>query len=339
MLAKGDRQCVKTNLGYVMISRSLYAAMLGTLMVSTSLSCLPVYAQSVSQAAPASEVTQALSDALKQAASYGSSSFIASVYENARLTPFRADAIRSEALSIAPDLSREIQLATDMALSQARPDNAATVAVTDSASAVTRPPGAERSTDLNSIPEFQRNWGLGLIGTQAALDRNFTGKGVVVGVVDSGIDRRADGTPHPEFAGRIDPRSASLYHWFDANLAVQAGDVNAGFNRPADASDDGHGHGTHVAGIIGAARDGQGMHGVAPGATLLTIGGLLSLQRSQYIDSNYNVVVNGTTYNAMLLALCGADYLTNESLCRKPVPLERTRQMRSPISRPKEMCG
>ncbi|SMC98838.1 Uncharacterized conserved protein, contains a C-terminal beta-barrel porin domain [Rhizobium sp. RU36D] len=287
-------------------------------MVSTSLSCLPAYAQSVSQAAPASEVTQALSDALKQAASYGHSSFIASVYENARLTPFRADAIRSEALSIAPNLSQEIRLATDMALSQARPVNAGAFASTDTVKAVTRPPGADLSVNINTVSEFDRNWGLGAIGAQEALDNNFTGKGVVVGVVDTGIDRDVAGTTHPEFEGRLDERSTALYHWYDPNLAIASGNVNDGFVRPANGTEDGNGHGTHVAGIIAAAQNGQGMQGVAPGATILSIQGLASFQKSEDVDNDGNFVINGVTYNAGTLAACGSDiYLTNADQCNQ----------------------
>ncbi|HWK32984.1 MAG TPA: S8 family serine peptidase, partial [Hyphomicrobium sp.] len=87
--------------------------------------------------------------------------------------------------------------------------------------------------------EFDAQWGLAAIGAQYALERGITGAGVRVGVVD-GIFQ----TSHPEFAGRVDP-----FQFNPNNLGPDA-------------------HGTHVAGIIGAARNGIGMEGVAPGVSL-----------------------------------------------------------------------
>ncbi len=78
--------------------------------------------------------------------------------------------------------------------------------------------------------------------------RGITGRGVTIAVLDSGI---ASG--HPEFlaTGRLLP----------------------GFNAVDGGTDiiDRAGHGTHVAGIIGAGRDGHGMMGVAYEATLLPV--------------------------------------------------------------------
>ncbi|MEO5493400.1 MAG: S8 family serine peptidase [Sphingomonas sp.] len=77
----------------------------------------------------------------------------------------------------------------------------------------------------------------------SAYDRGFTGAGVKVAVVDSGIDPNST-----EFTGRIDPASADL-----------AGNGTL---------DDLSGHGTGVATLIAAKRDGIGSHGVAFDATI-----------------------------------------------------------------------
>ncbi|HEX9815778.1 MAG TPA: S8 family serine peptidase [Candidatus Thermoplasmatota archaeon] len=98
-------------------------------------------------------------------------------------------------------------------------------------------------------PLRHMQWNLDVIEADAALSY-ATGKGVVVAVIDTGLDR-----DHPEFAGRI--------LWFsDANLR----------DPDADGPTDEFGHGTWSAGIIAAAaRNGQGIHGIAPDATILPI--------------------------------------------------------------------
>ncbi|MBW4644196.1 MAG: S8 family peptidase [Goleter apudmare HA4340-LM2] len=98
------------------------------------------------------------------------------------------------------------------------------------------------------LPDFQCQTGL-------------TGKGVVIGVVDSGIDAK-----HPAFADRI------LRIW-DQTLpgpGVQEGDYGAEFTgAQITISQDTNGHGTHVAGIAAGADQTYG--GVAPEAELVVV--------------------------------------------------------------------
>jgi subtilase-type serine protease len=94
--------------------------------------------------------------------------------------------------------------------------------------------------------EFDRQWGLRMIGADKALAMGLDGRGVLVGVQDSGIN-----ATHYEFSGRIAPQSSN-------GLGG-----TAGF--------DWDNHGTHVAGIIAAGRNGSEMHGVASGATLMSL--------------------------------------------------------------------
>lgn len=107
----------------------------------------------------------------------------------------------------------------------------------------TAPSGAPWET-----PEYLRSGVLKQINAAGAYALGYTGAGVKVGVADTGL-----WTTHPEFAGRLLPG-------FDFVM-----------NKPilADAPQDWDGHGTHVNGIIGAARDGTGMHGVAFNASLI----------------------------------------------------------------------
>jgi len=114
---------------------------------------------------------------------------------------------------------------------------------------------AESITALERDPRVERVWldlpvytcldvSVPLIGAPRVWDAGFTGKGVIIAIVDTGID-----VEHPDLAGRV----------------VETVDFSGeGFI-------DNNGHGTHVAGIAagnGAASEGK-YRGVAPEATLI----------------------------------------------------------------------
>jgi minor extracellular serine protease Vpr len=96
----------------------------------------------------------------------------------------------------------------------------------------------------------------------------LTGAGVKVGVVDTGID-----IDHPAFGGSGSngttpfPTARVAYgHDFVGDNYNAAGSGDALIPVPDPNPDDCNGHGTHVAGIVGA--NGGGLTGVAPGVTL-----------------------------------------------------------------------
>ncbi|MFN3774798.1 S8 family serine peptidase [Sphingomonas parapaucimobilis] len=93
-----------------------------------------------------------------------------------------------------------------------------------------------------------------------AYDRGITGKGVTIAIIDSGIARSS-----PEFAGRISPDSTG----FEQRIARCA--TCPGETVPPFAIDDNDGHGSKVASIAAAARNGTGMQGLAPDATILAL--------------------------------------------------------------------
>mmetsp|Transcript_6562 Transcript_6562/g.8537 ORF Transcript_6562/g.8537 Transcript_6562/m.8537 type:complete len:703 (-) Transcript_6562:138-2246(-) len=88
-------------------------------------------------------------------------------------------------------------------------------------------------------------YGVNLVQAPEVWARGFTGEGVKVCVIDSGIDRT-----HPDFVrSKLSGASANI-----------------------DWGEDGCGHGTHVAGTIAGERsNGQGVVGVAPDAEIFTV--------------------------------------------------------------------
>jgi subtilisin family serine protease len=85
----------------------------------------------------------------------------------------------------------------------------------------------------------------------ATADTALTGDGILVAVVDSGVNGG-----HPDFDGRVLPGTSFL--------SGDPANGQAGNNDP-------NGHGTHVAGIIGAGRNTIGVEGVAPSARILPV--------------------------------------------------------------------
>jgi len=127
-----------------------------------------------------------------------------------------------------------------------------------------------------SIPYGAQQWGLKTIQAPEAWANGATGQGVLVAVLDSGIDYT-----NSEFAGQIDPRSRSFINGDGPN---------------ADNFDvmDMNGHGSHVAGIIAARADGVGVTGVAPHAKIL------ALKVNNYKSvSNFDTVIKGIYYASM----------------------------------------
>lgn len=135
----------------------------------------------------------------------------------------------------------------------------------------------ENTADGLSDPGEQDDWNLAMIGaagpapsatllrapamdraeapvapTAAALGR------VVVAVLDSGVD-----DTHPDLRDAVDPRAS-------ASCADGRPDSRYGAWRPDEGVTE-SGHGTHVAGIVGAARDGHGVTGVAPGVRIAAV--------------------------------------------------------------------
>ena len=132
-------------------------------------------------------------------------------------------------------------------------------------------------------------------------------KGVRVGILDTGVD----GT-HPDIAPNFD---AALSRNFTTDIpAIDGACEHAGCVDPANEDD--NGHGTHVAGSVGAALNGLGIAGVAPNVTLVNLragqdSGFFFLQASvdalTYAADNGIDVVNMSYFIDPWLYNCAAN--------------------------------
>lgn len=121
------------------------------------------------------------------------------------------------------------------------------------------PGGTGRSsTPGGGGSETALQYGLTTINTNLAYNNGATGAGVIVAVVDSGVD-----TDHADLAANISGNLSGT------DISDGDNDPNPEINTDYGAIDS---HGTHVAGTIAAVRgNGVGTHGVAYEATILPI--------------------------------------------------------------------
>ncbi|MBB6414188.1 autotransporter domain-containing protein [Mesorhizobium sangaii] len=162
--------------------------------------------------------------------------------------------------------------------------------------------------------EFNGNVGLGGINADAAYALGFTGKGATIGFIDQPV-----WAAHPEFAGRLTflPTSGTRVYT-DPYIPVEAGDPFVADGRQFIDRDDISMHGTHVAGIAGANRDGAGTMGVAFDADLFAASNYDPGPEDGRVRGNDGAVY-GAAWQAMIDS--GVDIITNSwgiGLSRSP---------------------
>ncbi|MEM0924695.1 MAG: S8 family serine peptidase [Planctomycetota bacterium] len=122
---------------------------------------------------------------------------------------------------------------------------------------------------LPEVPSFGgfNDWNLNLVGAPEAWAAGYTGQGVTVAVVDSGVD-----VLHPDLTPNIFINPNEIANGIDDDGNGYVDDIfGYDFENQDPIPEDEDGHGTHVSGTIAAAMDGTGATGVAPGATILPL--------------------------------------------------------------------
>ncbi|MNK79285.1 Thermophilic serine proteinase precursor [compost metagenome] len=139
-------------------------------------------------------------------------------------------------------------LGADTSAVWAEPNMAFSLPPMKTSTAPARIPGL--ASETFNDPLLPAQYGVSITGTDRVWPVQKGSPDVVVAVIDSGIDGS-----HPEFAGQLVPG-----YDFSEKEPKPGGNV------------DGYGHGTHVAGVIGAvAGNGIGIAGIAPGCKLMPV--------------------------------------------------------------------
>jgi thermitase len=145
--------------------------------------------------------------------------------------------------------------------------------------------------EKNENVGYYKNWGISNtkvehsdINVKEACKLEKGNKSIVVAIIDTGID-----STHVDLAKNL---------WVDPVILKETNMVVYGWNFVNDSPNplDDHGHGTHIAGIIGSVQDLKtGMAGVSPDVTLMPI--------KYYSESNPGFVNLRNTVNAINYAV------------------------------------
>jgi major intracellular serine protease len=138
--------------------------------------------------------------------------------------------------------------------------------------------------------DYSLPYGINLVNAPYMWQNSYTGKDIVIAIIDTGCDIN-----HPNLKDRIiDGKNFTTDYEGNPNIFI-----------------DENGHGTHVAGIIGAKDIGNGIVGVAPQSKLII---LKALSNNGY--GSYYWIINAINYainkkvDIISLSLGGSDDIT-----------------------------
>ena len=147
-----------------------------------------------------------------------------------------------------------------------------------------------------TIPD---DWGQTRVGADTLWANGVNGQGIIVAVVDTGIDLR-----HPQLAGQIYQNPNEVINGIDDDRNGYIDDV-AGWNFVDNNNKvgDQKGHGTHVAGIIAADHTQGAIKGLAPAAKIMPL---------EFMDADGNGSI-GDAIRAMYYAANNGAKIINAS--------------------------
>jgi subtilisin family serine protease len=180
------------------------------------------------------EITTAATDAVQEAARAGEDSVtVVAVDDHGR--PSSIDAPLDRAVDVALATAQRLDVVAVEAPSYGEALDAGATTTT--------------TAPLPADPDVDKQWALASFPF-SALWACSKGALITVGIVDSGVQG-----DHPDLAGRV----------------LGGASIQGGVVTPNGGTKDVNGHGTHVAGIIGAGVNGVGIVGVAPEVTILPV--------------------------------------------------------------------
>ena len=180
---------------------------------------------------------------------------------------------------------------------------------------------AQGTATFPDVPDLGGDdWGRDLIKAPEVWAKGLTGDGIVVAVIDSGVDYN-----HPDLLGNIwsNPGETGVDAIGRNKASNGVDDDGNGFvddfrgwdfvNNDNDPMDD-NSHGTHISGLVAAKRDGVGITGTAPTAKIMPLKILnrtgVGKIRDEINAINYAVANGAKVINVSL----GGQQLNNEEL-------------------------
>ena len=127
-------------------------------------------------------------------------------------------------------------------------------------------------------------WPLVAINAEAAWASGVTGEGVRVAIIDGGIRSN-----HIDLASQLD---------FEASRSFVPPETTPNWDWNEENPLNTFWHGTHVAGIVGAADNARGMIGVAPGVTLIGVKALHDFNGNSSGSGQFEWIINAIYYAA-----------------------------------------
>ncbi|NWF62025.1 MAG: S8 family serine peptidase [Fischerella sp.] len=156
----------------------------------------------------------------------------------------------------------------------------------DASAAVAKAIGQNTFADVPDLGG--NNWGADMVKAPEVWAKGYTGEGVIVAVVDTGVDYN-----HPDFSTNIWTNSKEIAgNGKDDDGNGYIDDVYGwNFDGNNNNSFDDNGHGTHVAGTIAGVKNSFGVTGIAYNAKIMSV---------KVMDSSgqgyYSAIANGVRY-------------------------------------------